>query len=170
MNIFSVMKEHFENSPAKSASFISLAMALLIVLTSFFSEKSNSEIQNPQEETPFFSDLIPDGYSLVPVEILNGDTLAHLMDLSAYVDLYSLDPLRNQKQLLFKRIKIIKNSGETPSFSVLLPDDKNHNLQALHSPVFAVLKSKKEPKTSHSKKPKASHHKKMLPTFTGDEI
>lgn len=139
MRTLSVIQHYFKDSPARISALISVCLVVIILVTSAFSKDSTTE----PEDVTYLSDLIPDGHMLIPVQVVNGEALSQMMDLSAYVDLYSIDLVQQKKQLLFKRVKIIKNPSESTSFSVLLSEDKSHQLNFIENPVFAVLKSKR---------------------------
>jgi hypothetical protein len=139
MNTIEIIKQYFHESPAKVTTIISIVMVLVILVTSLFQPEKIEE----SFEHSYLSDQIPDGHILVPIQVINGEALAQMMDLSAYVDLYSVDIIQKRKQILFRKIKIIKNPSDQSSFSILLPEDQGQNLNFLEQPVFAVLKSKK---------------------------
>jgi len=139
MSAIQIIKHYFHESPAKVTTIICVLMVIIIVVTSLFQPSKKEE----SLETSYLSDLIPEGHILVPVQVINGEALAQMMDLSAYVDLYSVDIIQKRKQILFRKVKIIKNPSDHSTFSILLPEDKTQNLNFLEQPVFAVLKSKK---------------------------
>jgi len=142
-----VAKQYFQESPARLTTLLTFSIILIILATSLLPKSG----EKAEPETSYLSDLIPEGYVLVPVQIINGDALSQMMDLTAYVDLYSLDIIKRRKQLLFKKIKIIKNPSDPISFSILLSENKGQELNFLEEPVFAVLKSRKS-KTEEIKK------------------
>jgi len=159
--ILNTIKNYFQNSPGKSTTILTLILIILIFITSIF--KHSGETAEPAEIS-YLSDLIPDQHILVPVELINSDAVAQMMGSSAIADLYSVDLIRNKKQLLFKKVKLIKNPMGQNTFSVLLPEEKGSQLNSIESPVFAVLKSKS------SKENKVKKGKKEIYQLSGEDI
>jgi hypothetical protein len=159
--ILDTIKNYLQNSPGRSTTILTIVLVIIIVVTSIFQEKR--EIVEPTEVS-HLSDFIPDHHILVPVELINADAIAKMMGVSAFVDLYSVDLIKNKKQLLFKKVKLIKNPTDQTAFSILLPEEREAQLNLIESPVFAVLKSKR------SKETKIKSIKKETFQLNGEDI
>lgn len=86
--------------------------------------------------------IIPVGYVLIPIKILNADAISAVIGTHGVADIYST--LQGERsKLLFARTKIIKSPIEESSFSILVKESKAHLLTQNENPFFAAVQNPK---------------------------
>lgn len=90
---------------------------------------------------PFQIDtIIPAGYVLIPVKLLNADAISAVIGSHGVADIYST--IRGERsKLLFARAKIIKSPVEEATFSALVKETKAHLLSNSENPFFAAVQN-----------------------------
>lgn len=141
------LKSYFKNPQTRTLAFASAGIfSILIgqVLVNLFT--SSETIQ--QESDYFLSEHIPEGYSVVPIELINAESIHSLMGPTAYVDLYATEQIMGKRQILLKNIKMLKMPKAEGQFSLIINDTDSSKIGDLNQPLFAVLKKKKNKKPS----------------------
>lgn len=137
----------FNNKQAKVGILISL---LLMV---FFVYGQNNPPAQTIAESISSDELIPDGFSLVPIQLQNGEALQALIGSHALVNLYSagVDGL-TKSNLIGKKIKLIRSPKNPEQFSALVPSEDAVSLLSQSTPLFAVILSKQTDSSSEFRK------------------
>lgn len=86
--------------------------------------------------------IIPNGYVLIPVKLLNADAISTVIGSHGVADIYETYEGRKNK-LLFSKAKIIKSPVEDSTFSVLVKETKAHLLSNSENPFFAAVQNPK---------------------------
>ncbi|MCS6838020.1 MAG: hypothetical protein NZ480_04160 [Bdellovibrionaceae bacterium] len=148
MRIYQIVKGYYQKSPTNFALFTSAIMIIFL----FSAEKIFEQMKpRPQgitiKEKNYLDDMLPEGMTIVPIQLINGDGLSSLFHLEAQVDLYSLHPVHKRKQKILENAKIIKSPSETHPFSLILSEQLVTKIPQLGEPMFAVLKSRRKKST-----------------------
>lgn len=86
--------------------------------------------------------IIPPGYVLIPIKLLNSDSISAVIGSYGVADIYATVQGEKSK-LLFSRAKIIKSSVEETAFAVLVKETKAHLLSNSDNPFFAAVQNPK---------------------------
>ncbi len=86
--------------------------------------------------------IIPAGYVLIPIKLLNSDSISAVIGTYGVADIYATVQGEKSK-LLFSRAKIIKSSVEEAAFAVLVKETKAHLLSGNDNPFFAAVQNPK---------------------------
>lgn len=84
--------------------------------------------------------IIPSGYVLIPIKLLNADAISAVIGTHGVADIYATIQGERTK-LLFARAKIIKSPVEDATFSVLVKETKAHLLSNSENPFFAAVQN-----------------------------
>ena len=118
---------------------------LLIGGLTYLSAQEKTPLKEP--ESPLnISTFIPAGYSLVPIEISNYETLDSMMGQYALVDLYIH---RNVKYrpgaLVAQNLRLLRSPVKANKFAVLVKLPEVSRLLKASSTFFVTLKAKEDP-------------------------
>jgi hypothetical protein len=131
-----------------------LSLQLLFYAASFFTPETSAE---RAAHLPNFSELIPQGYSLVPIQIENEEALDPLVEDFVYADLHlhtlpgAMGPSsqswgRSTEGLFASKIlhgiKLLKKPGQRTRFSALVTQEQSSLLLRPYQTVHAVITSK----------------------------
>lgn len=86
--------------------------------------------------------IIPNGYVLIPVKLLNSDAISSVIGTHGVADIYDTYEGKRTK-LLFSKAKIIKSPIDDSTFSVLVKETKAHLLSNTDNPFFAAVQNPK---------------------------
>lgn len=145
------LKSYFQNPQTRTIAFASAGIFAILLgqlLVSFFSSPEVSI----KDKDYFLSEHIPDGYSVVPIELINAESISSLMGSIAFVDLYATEHIMGKRQILLKNIKMLKTANQDGQFSLIINDSESSKIGDLNQPLFAVLKKKQSKKSSKKKK------------------
>lgn len=84
--------------------------------------------------------IIPAGYVLIPIKLLNAEAISAVIGNHGVADIYAT--IQGQRtKLLFARAKIIKSPIEEGAFSILVKETKAHLLSNSENPFFAAVQN-----------------------------
>lgn len=114
-----------------------------LVLVSFFytllhfSQKEKEE----DESASLFqiSDMIPEQYVMVPIELENHEAISDLIPSHGVVDLYQNIPLSFQPHKTAQAVQIVRSSSD--QFNVLIPEDKVAPFVQSQTMFYAVVQN-----------------------------
>ncbi|MCK6598169.1 MAG: hypothetical protein L6Q37_07375 [Bdellovibrionaceae bacterium] len=86
---------------------------------------------------------IPNGYVLIPIDVINGASLSSLMGQTGIVDLFSTENGRKTK-LVASRVKIVQATDQNDSFAVLLKETLSQKIVQAQGPFFAIVQNPKQ--------------------------
>jgi len=128
-------------SPAKIVGIV-VALGLISLIAQGYSSEKVEEPKN----TPNFSidTFIPEGESLVPIQVSNYESLDQVIGQFGVVDLLStpLHPGEKAKRVAFA-VKLIRAPKSPRHFSVLIPAEKAHKLAGYHGQFTVVVRNPK---------------------------
>jgi len=152
-NALKIIKQYYEASPAKFSMLVTGAVMICIVMAHSFSSKdahaSSAEhtVSNNSSHLSHLGDYLPEDKILVPLEIVNAEAIASLINSEGKVDLYKADDT-HRKTKIIDNLKIVK-TGEDGQFSAIVGEDENEIIPLLQQPLFAVVKAKTKRKKNN---------------------
>jgi hypothetical protein len=133
---------------------ISLFIAAAIVCLSVGLIKSTGPTSDkPALASPeSFDTYIPDGFSLVPIEVANYETLDSLLGPFGVVDIFAADPGNpdSSKRIAY-RVKIVRAPRNPSHFAVLVPFNEVHNILKYPGPFMVSVQNPKVSGTGFEK-------------------
>lgn len=116
--------------------FLFFLLGLIMIFTiTIFENKPNSS------NSKFYLDsIIPEGHVLVPIQLINADSLALIIGRNGVVDLFQTENGRKTKKIASK-VKIVQATDELNSFAVLLKEQQSQKILNYETPFFAVVQN-----------------------------
>ena len=124
------------NQNKKIVLFFILGL-ISIIFANFFNNKT-SVMQNQNH----IDSLIPKGYVLVPINIINSGSISSIIGPYGIVDLY-LTKDGNKSKRIASRVKIIKASGDENTYAALLKETQSYKILSYEAIFFAVVQNPK---------------------------
>lgn len=123
--------------------FVGFALISLMVMGLNHESKAEKPLAAAPRES--FDTLIPAGYSLVPLEIANYETLDSLLGSFGVVDIFTApqDPTQKAERIAY-RVKIIRAPRNPSHFAVLVPFEKVKNILRHPGPFMVSVQNPKE--------------------------
>ncbi|MCB9072006.1 MAG: hypothetical protein H6623_00160 [Bdellovibrionaceae bacterium] len=130
-----------------------IAVVLVTYLFTYCSPDKHPQPTTPQESLEVAT-FIPDGFSLVPIEIANYQTLDSIFGSFGVVDLYVQDPLSpNYSRLVAKFVKVVRAPKNPSHFAALIPHTEINKLMRYAGPFFVVIQNSKSSGTHFENAP-----------------
>lgn len=145
-NALNIIKQYYEASPAKFSMLVTGTVMICIVMVHSLSSKgaqaSSTEhtVSGGSSHLSHLGDYLPEDKMLVPLDIVNAEAIASLIQSEGKVDLYKADDT-HRKTKIIDNLKIVK-TGEDGQFSAIVGEDENEVIPLLQQPLFAVVKAK----------------------------
>lgn len=132
-----------------------LALAFASLLLSQCSHSGEKEPAVISEEVPVeLATYIPKGFSLVPLEIANYQTLDSIFGPFGVVDLYVQDATaKNYSRIVGKNIKLVRAPKNPSHFAALVPEKEIQRLMRFGGPFFAIVQNPNMTGTEFEKEP-----------------
>lgn len=132
-----------------TAVLIVLVLSLSLSLARLFSEAKVKKLP--------ISEMIPEGFVLLPIEIHNGEDLIHLLGSHGVVDLYTLSlATGHPEELAAQALKVLLPFPGDSRFVSIVPEKQLVYFLEHRGPFYAVLQNpKKSPSRIHRKKIKS---------------
>ncbi len=132
----------------------SLSAITVIVLS------SKKPIPKTNEPVRSADTYIPDGFVLVPIEILNSKSLDSIIGQYGVVDLYLPSANPKEKPIkVAKRLKLLRAPLNPDVFAVLAPEDRAPKLVSIDRPFIAMVQN---PRASGTKIEKIKKRRKRI--------
>jgi len=145
------------------ALFVGAAALSLMVglVTSLW--KSPPPPEAPRLES--FDTYIPEGFSLVPIEVANYETLDSLLGSFGVVDLFTAEPGKPEvsKRIAY-RVKIARAPHNPSHFAVLVPFNEVHNILRYPGPFMVSVQNPKTVGTGFEKEKSRKHSRIVFNT------
>ena len=134
-----IFKQWFIKNKALTKSWI-----ILISVTLVFTVLQTGS-SNPQKvKAGSIDTYIPEGFVLLPIEIINASAIQGLLKARAVVDLYTSDPIQFQAQKVAEAVKIIRSPNNDSHFAALIPENEVHLLIKRFKPFYVVIQNPKK--------------------------
>ncbi len=86
--------------------------------------------------------LIPENYVIYPIELTNAQAISHLIDQYGVVDIYTTDINTQRVVKVLSKVKIVRPSAESATYSVLIPYQLETKLTTYAGPYWAAVQNK----------------------------
>lgn len=132
-------KEIWQNEKLKfSIIFLLLGIASYLVSNSEKSERSQIKEEPIQLDT-----MIPEGFVLLPLDLVNRDALSSIVGATAVIDLFTVNSQTlNPSKKIASRIKIIRTPRNPEQFALLIHESETNQILNFTGPYFAVIQNK----------------------------
>jgi hypothetical protein len=109
----------------------------------------------PEKSSESFDTLIPDGFSLLPIEVANYETLDSLLGTFGVVDLFTApqNPDEKSRRIAY-RVKILRAPRNPSHFAVLVPFEMVKNILRFPGPFMVSVQNPKSSGTGLEKEPR----------------
>lgn len=94
------------------------------------------------QDIPTIDTFIPVGYTLVPIDIQNHESLDSVLGSYGMVDLYTADQ-KGRPEKIAERLKILRSPKNPQVFAVLIKEESAHTVAGHAGPIFVTVVSKK---------------------------
>ncbi len=119
--------------------------AVLISILTYSVYAMQSENPAPPRKANTLDTVIPAGYTLYPIEILNFQAINAILGRVGIVDLYvPSGPDEKNGRKVGNKLRIVRAPGNPSRFAVVVPDDEVPRLMSQSGPFNVVIRSAKE--------------------------
>lgn len=127
----------------RQAAGITLVTALVGILI-WLAAPGDPPLEGKAERgrIPSIDTFIPMGYTLIPIEIQNRESLDSVFGSHGLVDLYTVDPSGQPRQIA-RRIKMMRSPKNPQVFAVLANESQAPSIAGQSGPIFVTVLSMK---------------------------
>ena len=153
-------KERFSFKKNDTNNIRAIALfAMVLGLIAFLLQFTRAGEKSPQVSERFenIDVFIPEDQTLVPIKVANSEALDQIIGPYGVVDLYSV-PLNDGERAvrIAYKVKLIRSSGQSEHFSVLMPADQAHRITGVQGGFYVSVRNPNSTRTQFiKKKPKA---------------
>lgn len=104
-------------------------------------ETAQTRISDKNEN---LSELIPSGYMLYPIEVINAASLHSMMGDFAYVNLYAPKKTQKGTKLIGKNLRIIRSPKDPEQFALVLKESTYLNQLQLQNKYYVTVTNPKD--------------------------
>lgn len=102
------------------------------------------EVKQNQEEIESIDTYIPKGFVLIPIDLVNRESIISIIDQTSLVDLYYQKRNQSKSIKIASRVKLIRAPLNPNQLAVLISENESHQILAYEGPYFAVIQNKRE--------------------------
>jgi hypothetical protein len=129
--------------PDRKLIMAAVTVAVLAGVVSWLPHKTTGpDKPSLPRDVPSIDTFIPAGYTLVPIEIQNQESLDSVFGSHGIVDLYTSDQ-KGRPQKIADRIKMLRSPKNPQVFAVLVEESKAGNIAGIPGPLFVTVSSRK---------------------------
>ncbi len=132
--------------PYKHLLFI-FGLFVFIYCLSFYERAKESPIAAKKAT---LDTLIPENYVIYPIELTNAQAISHLIDQYGVVDIYTTDINTQRVVKVLSKVKIVRPSSESATYSVLIPYQLENKLTTYAGPYWAAVQNKQTQENSNN--------------------
>ncbi len=114
-----------------------------ILATLLLQNSPNAQVPETVKRATAYS-YIPKGYSLVPIDIINHESVNALIESSAVANLYSSNEQMKKSRLLVKKARILRAPLNPEQFGVLVPESFTDSLMSFGASFIVTLQKDEE--------------------------
>lgn len=124
---------------------IFLLLCLIALVGQLFSGQTHKEVLPDKQETTYDT-YIPEGFSLVPIEVANIESLDALLGPYGVVDLFTaVTPQNPKSEKIASKMKIVRAPKNPQFFAVLVPFKDVDKIMSVSGPfIVSVLNPKSQ--------------------------
>ena len=131
-----------------------------------------SEGEKPQtSDTEAVDTFIPAGFVLVPIEVVNYESLDSVLGRYGVVDLFKTDPQTGERsEKVATRVRILRAPRNPSQFAVLAPESQSQRLVKAGGGFYVVIQNPKQTGTTFEIKtnPQTRKRKRRIEVELGD--
>ncbi len=141
----------------KNEKTILCAIFVALGFITFFISQEQEKVEIQAVQAPDIDELIPAGFVLLPVELVNREALASIMGATAVVDLLTVNSTTMSPQTkIASRIKMIRSPKNPDFFALLIEESASADILNKPGPYFALIQNKKQTNSNYYKSKKQS--------------
>lgn len=141
----------------KNEKLILCGVFVALGLITFFISHADEKKDLPRIELPELDEMIPAGFVLLPVELVNREALASIMGSTAVVDILTVNPTTLSPQTkIASRIKMLRSPKNPDFFALLIEENASMEVLSKPGPYFALIQNKKQMNSNFYKDKKKS--------------
>lgn len=106
--------------------------------------KTQPNTNNQIEIQDSIDTYIPKGYVLIPIDLVNRESIVSIIDQTSLVDLYYQKKSLSKSIKIASRVKLIRAPLNPNQLAVLISEDDSHQILTYEGPYFAVIQNKRE--------------------------
>ncbi len=111
--------------------------------------------------------LIPENYVIYPIELTNAQAISHLIDQYGVVDIYTTDINTQRVVKVLSKVKIVRPSGDSTTYSVLISNKLESQLTAFAGPYWAAVQNKQSAENNSVNSANLKNTKKIVIESSG---
>jgi hypothetical protein len=139
----------------KNEKLVLCGIFIILGLITYIISREEDKTQVAQAQVPDLDELIPAGYVLLPVELVNREALASIMGSTAVVDILTVNPTNLSPQTkIASRIKIIRSPKNPDFFALLVEENASAEILSKPGPYFALIQNKRQTNSNFYKSKK----------------
>ncbi len=120
--------------------------------------KSSEKPTNIKSDFESYDELLPEGQSLVPIEVNNVEALAGVLGHQGVVDIFAINPATNRQIRIARYVKVVRSPENYQQLSVLIEDDSTDAIMQYPGPFTLVVQKQK----SNAQRMKKSRRKEKI--------
>lgn len=138
------MKQKFDlKQTLKNEKLRFSVLFLSLGLISYLVSRPDQPAPSIGQEVVQLDNYIPEGYVLLPLEILNREALSSIISATAVIDLFSVNPQSmNPSKKIASRIKLLRTPRNPEQFAILVKESETSLILQTSGPYFAVIQNK----------------------------
>lgn len=141
----------------KSERMILCGIFIALGFITFFVSQEEEKKDLPRQEAPELDELIPAGFVLLPVDLVNREALASIMGSTAVVDILTVNPTTLSPQTkIASRVKMLRSPKNPDFFALLIEENASMEVLSKPGPYFALIQNKKQTNSNFYKAKKKS--------------
>lgn len=141
----------------KNEKAILCAIFVALGLITFFVSQEEEKVEVQAVQSPDIDELIPAGFVLLPVELVNREALASIIGATAVVDILTVNSTTMSPQTkIASRIKMIRSPKNPDFFALLVEESASADILDKPGPYFALVQNKKQTNSNYYKSKKQS--------------
>ena len=153
MKLIKFAENKFKKSKDRDGTYglfivVSVVFGLTALLLQFRAKKENPTLMQASEnvsERVKADTFIPEGFTLIPIEVANYKSLDSILGNFGVVDLFStpLDPTKKARRIAYS-VKILRAPRNPNHFAVLLPESRADQVAGHPGPFTVTVRNPKE--------------------------
>ena len=142
----------------KNEKIILYGLFVSLGLITFLLTHSEEKVAPVMEASQDIDELIPQGFVLLPIDLVNREALSSIMGSTAVVDILTVHPTTMSPQLkIASRVKLIRTPKNPDFFALLVEEQASSQILSKPGPYFALIQNKKQTKSDFYKDKQKTH-------------
>jgi hypothetical protein len=161
--IKSFFEKHREQLRRRPILLWSLIAGLTLAIALYREASRSAAVEPNQVEEDSVDTFIPAGFVLVPIEVVNYESLDSVLGRFGVVDLFATDPATGGRSAqVASRIRILRAPRNPNQFAVLAPESESRRLVSHAGGFYVIVQNPKSGGTAFEKQISAKPRRKRL--------